>query len=406
MPTFVVIGAGLTGGTAVTTLREEGFDGRLVLIGEEALPPYERPPLSKEYLRGEEPEPRFVHPLGWYAEQQVEARFGERAEAIDPVDRVVALSSGERIAFDAALVATGSRNRPLPVPGADLPGVLDLRRVADSDRIRQAAARGGRAVIVGAGFIGCEVAASLRTLGLDVAMVEFFRTPLQRVLGTELGSVIEGLHRDHGCELILGEAVERFEGDGRFEAVVTASGRRVEGDFAVVGVGVEPVTEVVDGADVGVQGGIAVGATLETAVPGVFAAGDVARHDHPVFGPIRVEHFDNAIKMGAAAARNMLGRGEVFDDAHWFWSDQYDSMIQMSGFATEWDQVVYRGNVDERRFAAFLLKDGVLRSAFSIDWQHDVRRAKPLIVGRARPDPAALADPEVDLRRLAPAVEG
>lgn len=402
-PTFVVVGANLCGGTAATTLREEGFDGRIVLIGEEPLPPYERPPLSKEYLRGEQPfEQAFLRPDGWYEEHSVEARFGQRVERVDPAGRAVVLAGGERVPFDAVLIATGSRNRTLSVPGADLPGVLSLRFASDADRIRDAAAHGGKAVVVGAGFIGCEVAASLRHLGLDVTMVEFFETPLYRVLGPDLGRVLEGLHRDHGVEMLFGEGVERIEGGGRFEAVVTTGGRRIEGDFAVVGVGVDPAVDVVEGTEIAVEGGISVDATLRTTVPGVFAAGDVARHDHPVFGPIRVEHFENAIKMGQTATRNMLGRGEVFDDPHWFWSDQYDANMQMAGVATSWDEMVVRGSLEERRFAAFLLKDGLLLSTFSINWPRDVRRSMPLITVGARPDPAALRDPEVDLRTLAP----
>ncbi|MBI2237899.1 MAG: FAD-dependent oxidoreductase [Actinobacteria bacterium] len=402
-PTFVVVGASLCGCTAAATLRDEGFDGRIVLIGEEPLPPYERPPLSKEYLRGEQPfEQAFLRPDGWYEEQSVETRFGQRVERVDPAGRAVVLAGGERIGFDAVLIATGSRNRTLSVPGADLPGVLSLRFASDADRIREAAARGGKAVVVGAGFIGCEVAASLRHLGLDVTMVEFFETPLYRVLGPDLGRVLEGLHRDHGVEMFFGQGVERIQGDGRFEAVVTTGGRRIEGDFAVVGVGVDPAVDVVQGTGIGVKDGISVDATLRTTVPGVFAAGDVARHDHPVFGPIRVEHWDNAIKMGQTAARNMMGRSEVFDDAHWFWSDQYDANIQMAGFAVSWDEMVVRGSLEERRFAAFLLKDGVLLSTFSMNRARDVRRSMPLIKARARPDPAALRDPDVDLRNLAP----
>lgn len=407
--TFVIVGASLCGGTAAAALRAEGFDGRLVLIGEEPLPPYERPPLSKEYMRGEQSlEQGFVRPAGWFEENGVEARFGERAERVDASGRAVVLPGGERIAFDACLIATGSRNRKLAVPGADLDGVLDLRRPEDADRIRDAAASGGRAVIVGMGFIGAEVAASLRHLGAAVSAVEFFETPLYRVLGGEVGRAVEGLHRDHGVEMLFGDAVDRFEGAGRLEAVVTKEGRRIEGDFAVVGVGVEPVTDVVDGSgiELAADGGIAVDAALRTSVPGVFAAGDVASHDHPVFGRIRVEHFDNAVKMGETAARNMLGRGEVFDDAHWFWSDQYDANIQAVGFAREWDEIVVRGSLDERRFAAFYLKDGVLLETVSMDWPRDVRRSMPLIKARARPDPVALRDPEVDLRTLVPRGEG
>jgi 3-phenylpropionate/trans-cinnamate dioxygenase ferredoxin reductase subunit len=403
--TFLVIGANMAGGTAAATLREEGFDGRVVLIGEESHPPYERPPLSKEYLRGEEQEPRFIRPVEWYEKNQIEARFGERAQRVDVAGRSVELLDGERIAFDSLLIATGCRNRKFPLPGLDLPGVHDLRRLADSDAIRAAAVPGARAVLVGMGFIGAEVAASLRGRGVDVTVVEFAETPLQRVLGTELGRVLEGLHRDHGVQMFFRDAAERFEGDGRFEVLHTKQGRAIEGDFAVVGVGVEPVTEVVQGTDVAVDNGILVDPALQTNVPGVFAAGDVARHDHPVFGRIRVEHFDNALKMGQAAARNMLGHKEVFDDPHWFWSDQYDVNIQMAGFATEWDDVIVRGSLEERTFAAFLLKEGVLRSTFTMNWPRDVRRSMPLIKAQVRPDPELLADPEIDLRTLAPPKE-
>jgi 3-phenylpropionate/trans-cinnamate dioxygenase ferredoxin reductase subunit len=403
--TFLVVGANMAGGTAAATLREEGFDGRVVLIGQESHPPYERPPLSKEYLRGEEQEPRFIRPPEWYESNGIETRFGEGAQSVDVAGRSVELLDGERMAFDSLLIATGCRNRKFPLPGLDLPGVHDLRYLPDSDAIRAAAVPGARAVLVGMGFIGAEVAASLRSRGVDVTVVEFAETPLQRVLGTELGRVLEGLHRDHGVEMIFRDAAERFEGDGRFEVLHTKEGRAIEGDFAVVGVGVEPVTEVVRGTDIAVDNGILVDPALQTNVPGVFAAGDVARHDHPVFGRIRVEHFDNAMKMGQAAAHNMLGRNEVFDDPHWFWSDQYDVNIQMAGFAAEWDDIVVRGSLEERRFAAFLLKDGVLRSTFTMNWPRDVRRSMPLIKAQVRPDPELLADPEFDLRTLAPPKE-
>ncbi len=405
MPTFLIIGANMAGATAAATLREEGFDGGVVLVGLEPHPPYERPPLSKEYLRGEEQEPRFIRPPEWYEKNQIETRFGEGAQRVDVSGRSVELAGGERIAFDSLLIATGCRNRKFPLPGLDLPGVHDLRSLPDSDAIKAAAVPGARAVLVGMGFIGAEVAASLRSRDVDVTVVEFAETPLQRVLGTELGRVLEGLHRDHGVKMIFRDSAERFEGDGQFEALKTKEGRTIEGDFAVVGVGVEPVTDIVRGTDIAVDNGILVDPALQTNVPGVFAAGDVARHDHPVFGRIRVEHFDNAMKMGEAAARNMLGRTKVFDDPHWFWSDQYDVNIQMAGFATEWDDVIVRGSLEERRFAAFLLKDGVLRSTFTMNWPRDVRRSMPLIKAQVRPDPKLLADPEFDLRKLAPPKE-
>ena len=407
MPTFLIVGASLAGASAAAALRGGGFDGRLVMVGEEPLPPYERPPLSKEYLRGEQPlEEGFVRPPEWYAEQGIEARFGTRVERVDVAASEVVLAGGERIAYDRVLVATGSRNRRLGVPGADLPGVFDLRTVADCDRIREAASRSSRAVLVGMGFIGAELAASFRQLGLEVVAVEFFGTVLERVLGPQLGRVLEAIHRDHGVGMVFGDAAARFEGDGRFEAVVTRAGRRLEGDLCVVGVGTVPATEVLEGTGVPIDGGIHLDARLRSPVPDLFAAGDVVLHDHPVFGKVRVEHFDNAIKMGEAAARAMLGADEVFDDPHWFWSDQYDVNIQVAGIAASWDRMVVRGSLEARSFAAFLLQDGVLRSTVTVAWPRDARRSLPLIRAQARPDPAALADPEVDLRTLLPKEDG
>jgi 3-phenylpropionate/trans-cinnamate dioxygenase ferredoxin reductase subunit len=402
--TFVIVGAGVAGGTAAAKLREEGFDGDVVLIGAEDIPPYERPPLSKEYLRGETNEPLYIRDPGFYEENSIDARFGVRAEHVNVTDRVVELEGGERVPFDQAVVATGARNRRPPIEGLDLENVFDLRYLPNSDAIREAAKDGSKAVMVGMGFIGAEVAASLRQLGLDVTVVEFFGTPLERVLGPTVGGAIEALHRDHGVEMIFRDGAERFEGDGRFEAMVTKEGRRIKGDFAVVGVGVEPVTDVAtDGLSV--DNGIPVDATLQTAAEGVWAIGDVARHDHPVFGPIRVEHFDNGMKMGEHVARNLLGANAVFDDAHWFWSDQYDAEIQMSGFATEWDDMVVRGSIEDLSFSAFLLKEGQLLSTFSMNRKFDVRRSMPLIATKAHPERARLEDPEFDLRELHPPKE-
>jgi 3-phenylpropionate/trans-cinnamate dioxygenase ferredoxin reductase subunit len=397
----VVVGGGLAGAAAVGALRAEGFDGCLILIGDETLPPYERPPLSKGYLRGEETEPHLVHPEPWYAEQDVDLRLGTRASRLVASERVVELEGGERVAFDAAILATGSRPRRPPIPGLELEGVFDLRVAGDADRIKAAAAGSSRAVLIGMGFIGAEVAASLRHLGLDVTVVEPFSVPLERVLGPILGGAIASLHRDHGVEMIFGDLAERFDGAGRFEALVTRAGRRIEGDLAILGVGVEPVTEIA-GPEVEVGNGIVVDETLRTAAPGVFAIGDVALHDHPVFGPVRVEHFDKAIKQGEAVARNVLGADEPFADAMWFWSDQYDSEIQMSGYATAWDDMVVRGSIEERSFAAFLLQNGVLRSTVTMDWKLDARRSMPLIAAEARPERELLADPELDLRTLHP----
>jgi 3-phenylpropionate/trans-cinnamate dioxygenase ferredoxin reductase subunit len=402
--TFVVVGAGLCGATAVATLRAEGFDGRIVLIGAEELPPYERPPLSKEYLRGEDPlEQILVRTPEWYREQDIDTRWSTHVTQLDARAREVVLAGGERVAFDALLMATGGHNRKIEAPGSELPGVLDLRYVSDADRLRAAVTGGARVVCVGMGFIGAEVAASLRTMGCDVTVIEIFETALFRVLGGDIGRALEAIHRDHGVTMHFNDLVARFEGDGRLERVVTRGGRTIEADVAVVGIGTEPAVHLMAGTGLDQPGGVPVGPTMETTIPGVFAAGDVARHDHPVFGPIRVEHFDNALKMGEMVAHNMLGEGRVFDDPHWFWSDQYDVQIQMAGFAPTWDRMVVRGSLEDRSFCAFLLDaDGVLRSSVSIAWPRDVRRSFEMIRQQVRPDPAALADPDVDLRRLVP----
>jgi 3-phenylpropionate/trans-cinnamate dioxygenase ferredoxin reductase subunit len=401
---IVIVGASLAGATAAGVLRNEGYDGSLTLIGAEPDPPYERPPLSKEFLRGEIAfEDTLVRPATWYEEHGIDARFGTLATQLDARDRELVIAGGERIPYDALLVATGGRNRSFEVDGVELPGVLDLRTHRDAVRIREAAADGARVVCVGMGFIGAEVAASLRSTGHDVTVIEIFETTLYRILGAEIGRVVEGIHRDHGVQMHFNDSVERFEGDGRLERVITSSGKRIDADVAVVGVGTEPVVEVMAGTGLDEGGGIPVDATLRTAVPGVVAAGDVARHDHPVFGPIRVEHYDNAIKMGEHAARVLLGSQDAFDDPHWFWSDQYDSKIETAGSAPTWDRMVVRGSLEERSFCAFLLDDGgVLRSTVSLDWKRDVRRSFELIRRRVAPDPAALADPEVDLRKLLP----
>jgi 3-phenylpropionate/trans-cinnamate dioxygenase ferredoxin reductase component len=376
-----------------------------VLLGAEPQLPYDRPPLSKAYLRGATPfEKTLLRPAEFYREKAIELRLSTTVTRVDAGKRRLELAGGERLDFDSVLIATGGRNRRFPIPGLDLPGVYDLRKVADADRIREVIAPGRRAVVVGLGFIGAEVASSLRECGVEVVAIEPFKTPLFRALGAEIGGVVEGLHRDHGVDMILGDAVSAFEGSGRVERVVTTSGRRIECDFAVFGLGIEPAADVVAGSGVRVDNGIVVDALCRTNVPGVFAAGDVANHYHPVCGrQMRVEHWQNGVKQGAAAARSMLGRGQPYDEVHWFWSDQYDANIQYAGFHAAWDQIVVRGSLAERKFLAFFLTAGRVESAVAINQGRDLRRAFPLIRARVPVDPARLADPQVDLRTLVPA---
>ena len=401
--TFVIVGAGVAGGGAAAALREEGFDGRVVLIGAEQQPPYERPPLSKEYLRGESSFERalFQSP-DFYDENGVETRFGVRATRVDAAEKVVELDGGERVAYDKLLVATGGRNRRFRIPGMDLEGIYSLRTVADSDRIRAEISPGRRAVVVGMGFIGSEVAASLRQSGVDVVVVDRNEVPLRRVLGEEVGRVIEGIHRDHGTSMIFEDTVAAFEGVGRVERATTARGRRIECDFVVVGLGVEPVTDLLADTGAEIDNGVVVDEYLRTGVEGIYAAGDVANHYHPVFGRrIRVEHWQNALKQGPVAARNMLDKDKPYDEVPWFWSDQYEHNLQYAGFHTEWDELVVRGSMEERNFVAFYRKERRVLAAVALNRGRDLRRSMPLIKAREPIDAARLCDLDVDLRALA-----
>lgn len=403
--TIIIIGASQTGATAAITLREEGFDGRLILIGAEPQPPYERPPLSKKYLLGEQPlEKLVIRPASYYAERNIELRLGVPASRVDPVAGVVELANGERLPYDKVLIATGVRNRKLTVPGADLPGIYDLRTTVDADRIRQELVAGRKAVVVGMGFIGSEVAATLRQLGLAVSVVEPLKTPLAHILGDEVGQVFADLHRERGVQLHLGELVTGLEGAGRVQRVITNSGRQLGCDFVVVGVGVEPVTEVVAGSGVKIDKGIVVDEYCRTNVAGIYAAGDVANHYHPLAGRhIRVEHYQNAIAQGMAAARSMLGKlHQPYAEVHWFWSDQYEYNIQYAGFHSQWDQFVVRGNLAQRDFLGFYLKDERICAAVAINRGKDLRLTMRLIEAQVPVSAAELANEEVKLRALLP----
>jgi 3-phenylpropionate/trans-cinnamate dioxygenase ferredoxin reductase subunit len=399
--TFVIVGAGLAGVTAAATLRDEGFDGRVVLVGDEPRLPYERPPLSKEYLRGERPLERIiVRPEPWFEEQDIDIRFGQSATSLDLNAHRVALASGEEIAFDRALLATGSRARRPDIPGVELHGVHDLRTVEDAERIRSAARPGARVALVGMGFIGAELAASLRSLGVEVTTIEHGKVPLRKAVGPEVGRVLEELHRDHGVTMHLGRSVEALVGNGSFEAVVMDGGERVESDVAIIGIGASPNVEL--GAQLGVapDRGILCDAELATADPRVFACGDVASHAHPLFGRIRVEHFDNALKSGDVAARNMLGAGHVFDDVHWFWSDQYEHSIQSAGVADPAGELVVRGSLADRDFSAFRLDGDRVGSVVSLDRPRDVLDTRRLIARGHSVTADQLRDETTPIKRL------
>jgi 3-phenylpropionate/trans-cinnamate dioxygenase ferredoxin reductase subunit len=399
--TFVIVGASLCGAKAAETLREQGFDGRLALVGAETERPYERPPLSKEYLRGEAGRDAiFVHEGSFYDDQDIELRLGETAVGLDAAAHEVELAGGERLAFDRLLIATGAEPRTLGIPGADLDGVHYLRSVESSDAIRRRIDRGGAVVVVGAGWIGSEAAASARQRGLDVTVVEPMSVPLERVLGPEVGAIYRDIHADHGVELLLGTGVEAFEGTGGVERVRTSDGRTIDCDFVVVGIGVAPRTELGERAGLTIDDGIVVDANLRTSAPDVFAAGDVARHHHPIHGPIRVEHWANALHQGPAAAVCMLDRDEPYDRVPYFFSDQYDVGMEYSGHAPSWDRVVFRGDTAAREFIAFWLEGDRVVAAMNVNVWDVVDPLQRLIRERIRVDDAALRDPDVALERI------
>ena len=406
---IVVIGGGLAGGNAAVTLREEGFKGRVTLVGREPGIPFGRPPLSKTYLRSEEDlDGWYVRPPGWYDEHDVE-RLQASVVAVDVAGHVVVLDSGQELEYQKVLIATGGRNRRLAVPGAQLPGIHYLRTVAECDAIKQEAAANRDAVVVGMGFIGCEVAASLTQLGVRVTAIFPERAPLERVLGDQVGAAFGAIHRANGVELRSQDQIIGFEGTERVEAAVTANGVRVACDFVVVGIGIEPDIPTFTGQPVVQSNGVLVDELCRASAPEVYAAGDVANHLHPVFGRVRVEHYNNGEQMGRAAARSMLGSTAPYDYIHSFWSDQYEHKLEYVGHATKWDQFVVRGNLEERRLVGFYLLEGQVRAAVGLDRGGDpeldsdseMAACARLVGVRARPAPGQLADERVDLWSLA-----
>jgi 3-phenylpropionate/trans-cinnamate dioxygenase ferredoxin reductase subunit len=395
----VIAGGGLAGASAAFALRDAGFGGRLVLVSEEQTPPYERPPLSKGYLRGEEPlEKAFVRPLADYEAQGIQLLRGRRAVTLDPSSRLLNLDDGTNLIYDALLIATGAAPRRLASTNAYLPGVAYLRTVADADALRQAAASAEAIVVIGGGWVGSEVAASLRQLGRPVTLVSNLARPLERVLGPEVADVYRAIHEEHGVRLVHGR-VSRIAGDERVEAVELSDGQRIGADLVVVGVGAAPRLELATRARLETRdGAIAVDEYLRTSVPNVYAAGDVAAAWHPRFGRhLRVEHWDNAIHQGRAAAANMLGANQPYVRTPYFYSDQYDLGMEYRGYAPQWGRVVIRGDLEAREFHAFWLADGRVIAAMNANLWDDGEELQRLVESEERVDPARLADPSIPL---------
>ena len=400
--TFVIAGASLAGAKAAETLRERGFEGRLVLVGAEPDRPYERPPLSKDYLRGEsEREKAFVHEAGYYPDHDIELVTGVAVTAVDPGAGRVTLDDDRELEFDRLLLTVGAEPRRLRIPGSDLGGVYYLRTIADCETLRERLGRGGRVAVVGAGWIGSEVAASARQLGLDVTLIDPLMLPNERVFGPEIGTFYRDVHAQHGVSLKLGDGVESFAGDGTVERVRTASGEVVECDFVVVGVGVTPRIELARAAGLEIDNGIAVSDRLQTSAENVFAAGDVANAHHPFYERrIRVEHWSCALNQGPAAARAMLGEPVSYDRIPYFFSDQYDVGMEYSGYTTDWDEIVFRGDRDGGEFIAFWLEDDRVVAGMNVNVWDVQDHVRALITSRRTVDADALRDPDTPLESL------
>jgi 3-phenylpropionate/trans-cinnamate dioxygenase ferredoxin reductase subunit len=398
--TLTIVGAGLAGAKAAEAARDIGFDGRIVLVGEEATSPYERPPLSKEILRGERPpEAARVHPDGFYADQAVELADGQ-AVRLDLASRRVQLDNGERLPFDRLVLATGAAPRRLTAPGSDLPGVHYLRTLEDARLLGDAIRAAGRVAVVGAGWIGSEVAASARQMGAEVVLVDPALVPLHRVLGPRIGGVFRDLHADHGVELRLGVGVRELRGTERVDAMVLDDGRTEPADVVVVGIGVTPRTELAEAAGLRVDDGVVVDEHLH-AGEGVYAAGDVANAWHPHYGRhLRVEHWANALHQGVTAGHNATGNVDVYDRLPYFFSDQYDLGMEYVGHAAPGDEVVVRGDLGAREFVAFWRRDGVVTAAMNVNVWDIVDDLRALVASRRPIEPAVLADPAIRLADL------
>jgi 3-phenylpropionate/trans-cinnamate dioxygenase ferredoxin reductase subunit len=400
--TFVIVGASLAGAKAAEELRERGFDGRVLLIGSETERPYERPPLSKDYLQGKaERDKTYVHDAGFYDEHNIELRTGTTVAAIDPASGRVTLQSGEEIGFDRLLLATGADIRRLDVPGAELDGVFYLRSLEDSDALRQRIEQGGHLAVIGSGWIGSEVAASARQMGAEVTVIDMVELPNEKVFGREVGEFYRDVHVSRGVNMLLGQGVETLEGDGSVSRVRTTQGNTVDCDFVAVGVGVAPRVALAERAGLDVDGGVLVDERLRTSAENVFAAGDVVNQAHSFYGRrIHVEHWANALNQGPAAARSMLGDSSAYDRLPYFFSDQYDVGMEYTGHAADSDEVLIRGSRDDGEFIAFWLSGGRVVAGMNVNVWDVTEPIQALIRSRQQVDRDKLADPDTPLDSL------
>lgn len=403
--TFVIVGASLAGAKTAEALRKEGFDGRIVLLGDEAERPYERPPLSKDYLMGRsEKDKIYVHPEGWYSEYQVDLRLHTRVTAVDAARHEVSTNRGEPIGYDKLLLATGSSPRRLTLRGADRHGVFYLRGFEDCEALKSALQTATRLAVIGAGWIGLEVAAAARTLGVEVTVLERGELPLLRVLGRELAQVYADVHHAHGVDLRFGVQVAEITDDGqRTTGVLLADGTQIDAELVVIGVGITPNTELAEAAGLTVHNGIQVDEHLCSSDPDIYAAGDVANAFHPsLHKHIREEHWASALNQPATAAQSMLGHDAVYDRVPYFYSDQYDLGMEYSGYVEpgDYDEVVFRGDVGKREFVAFWVKDRIVLAGMNVNIWDLTSAIQTLVSAHREVDTAKLADIEVPLTEV------
>jgi len=405
---LVIVGGGQAAAQAVQSLRQQSFTGAITLLSDEPHPPYQRPPLSKKYFAGELARERLLlRPAAFYAEKGVALELGARVEEIEPAERRVRLRDGRTLAYDRLLLATGSRARVLPVPGADLPGVHYFRTIADVDSILVSLAPGARAVLVGAGYIGLEVAASARQRGFDVTVLEAADRVMSRTVSAEVSAFYEACHRAAGVAIHCNAGVKAFHGGARVTAVETTDGRQFACDVAIIGIGIEPNVELAARAGLPCSNGIVVDELARTADPNIVAAGDCTNHPLPLLERrVRLESVPNAIHQAKVAAASLVGTPSPYSEVPWFWSDQYDLKLQIAGLSTGYDEVVLRGDPATRSFAAFYLRAGQLLAVDAVNSPKEFIAGKKLVANRARIAPDVLRDVTIDLTPLATAMDG
>lgn len=399
---IVIVGAGHAAGQLIATLKQQKFAGQIVLIGEEPYLPYQRPPLSKKFLAGEFPAERlYVKPQSFYSDPNIELRLETRVCEIDRDDKAVVTNAGERIAYDTLILALGSRVRRLSIEGGDLPGVHYLRSIADVDAIRASAAQGRRIAIIGAGYIGLEVAAVTRQLGHEVTVLEMADRVMSRVVSPEISDFYQHEHAKRGVTLRLSTGVAAIRGDTKVAGVETSAGERIEADMVVIGVGVVPNIELAQSAGLEVDDGIVVDDRCQTSDTHIYAVGDCTLHPNGIYArQVRLESVHNALEQAKTAASNLCGRNMQYSQVPWFWSDQYDLKLQIAGLSAGYDEVVMRGDPTQRSFACLYLQKGRLIATDAVNAPREFVQSKAIIAARKTVNPEKLADTAIPLKDL------